>query len=154
MNVDAVLSEPIIARFWDKVEPMFDDRGCWEWRGRGNQSGYGQLFVGYDGIASRPVLAHRASWRINVGPIPNGLCVLHRCDNPPCVNPGHLFLGTRLVNNRDMIAKGRFVNHLSLKTACPRGHAYDRVSKSGSRLCTICKLDQQRIKRAAERLKK
>jgi hypothetical protein len=52
-------------------------------------------------------LAHRTMWRLVIGPIPDALCVLHRCDNPPCVNPSHLFLGTNLDNRRDSIQKGR-----------------------------------------------
>lgn len=64
-----------------------------------------------DGYARRAqALAHRAAWEDEHGPIPPGQCVLHRCDNPPCVNPDHLFLGTKGDNNRDRSAKGRTYN--------------------------------------------
>jgi len=69
------------------------------WRDR---QGYGRKKVG-----SRTVLAHRHAWELANGLVPEGLCVLHRCDNPPCINPDHLFLGTRADNNADRDAKGR-----------------------------------------------
>lgn len=75
---------------------------CWEWsEGRFASGGYGQFWDG------KPVRAHRFSWEFFNGPIPKGLCVLHSCDNPPCVNPLHLSVGTRAENNRDMRSKGR-----------------------------------------------
>lgn len=70
-----------------------------------NQNGYGMIYEG--GKGSRPILMHRLSWEHHVGPIPKGLLVLHRCDNPPCFNPNHLFLGTQADNMADMDAKGR-----------------------------------------------
>lgn len=79
--------------------------GCWEWSGYRNERGYGFTRVG--GRGSRGVLAHRLSYMVNVGEIPDGLHVLHRCDNPACVRPDHLFLGTNLDNIRDRMAKGR-----------------------------------------------
>ncbi len=75
---------------------------CWEFDGNISH-GYGRLTV--DG---KRVLAHRYSYEKFVGPILEGLMVCHKCDNPPCVNPDHLFLGTQLDNIRDCIAKGRF----------------------------------------------
>ena len=87
-------------RFYNRVEPMMDDVGCWLWVGRRDSYGYGKL-------GKKQTASHRLSWTIHFGPIPSGLCVLHRCDNPPCVNPAHLFLGTQLDNIRDMNAKGR-----------------------------------------------
>lgn len=75
---------------------------CWEWIGLKNETGYGTLTV-----RQQRWLAHRLSWTLHRGPIPNGLCVLHKCDFPPCVNPDHLFLGTRTDNHADMIRKGR-----------------------------------------------
>lgn len=93
------MNEASRRRFWAKVEmgPF-----CWEWRGSLNTGGYGNLTA-----ASRAKLAHRASWEMHFGPIPDGLCVMHRCDNRRCVNPAHLVLGTYLDNNRDGFAKGR-----------------------------------------------
>ena len=77
--------------------------GCWEWKGSLNGGGYGQLAVGTD----RPEIATRVAYRAWVGPIPAGGAICHRCDNPPCINPAHLFLGTKADNNRDMRTKDR-----------------------------------------------
>lgn len=76
-------------RFWDKVRK---GAGCWEWVASCHPDGYGRF--GSD-------RAHRVSWRVNNGAIPNGLCVLHKCDNPRCVRPDHLYLGTKKDNARD-----------------------------------------------------
>ena len=80
------------------------DSGCWEFTGSTAQGGYGSI---YDHSKRRYVKAHRASWELKNGPIPDGLCVLHHCDNPPCVNPDHLFLGTHQDNVDDRECKGR-----------------------------------------------
>ncbi len=80
-----------------------DPDSCWEWKGGRHGKGYGQF-----GNPTRK--AHRVAWEMYCGPVSNGLHVLHRCDNPPCVNPKHLFLGTNLDNVRDKIAKGRARN--------------------------------------------
>jgi len=76
--------------------------GCWEWSGSTCTNGYGQFI-----IAGRYQMAHRVSWQLHYGPIPNDLNVLHRCDNRLCVNPKHLFLGTQQDNVHDMLRKGR-----------------------------------------------
>lgn len=91
-------------RFWSKVN-ITDLLSCWEWTGFKNK-GYGQLE--FRGKTQR---AHRVVWMLIYGEIPDGLCVLHHCDNPSCCNPAHLFLGTMLDNNRDMIKKGRQIHN-------------------------------------------
>jgi hypothetical protein len=90
---------PIETRFWSKVTKT---PTCWLWKRAHHNFGYGTF---YDG--RRLQKAHRVSYEFTHGPIPDGLCVLHRCDNPACVRPDHLFVGTRTDNNRDMTAKGR-----------------------------------------------
>jgi hypothetical protein len=90
---------PIDKRFWQYVNKTGD---CWLWIGAKKATGYG-----YTSLSGKGVRAHRASWEIHRGPIPDGLCVLHKCDNPPCVNPDHLFLGTQQDNMTDKYNKGR-----------------------------------------------
>jgi hypothetical protein len=93
-------------RFWAKVAKR-GPNDCWEWQGTRNAKGYGKVFVGSrsDGT-NRKEYAHRIAWRLTHDSEPSP-CVLHRCDNPPCCNPAHLFEGTYLDNMRDMAAKGR-----------------------------------------------
>ena len=78
---------------------------CWEWRGAKNRGGYGVVHAG--GQPRKILKTHRVSWELANGPIPEGMCVLHHCDTPNCVNPRHLFLGTIADNNQDMKNKGR-----------------------------------------------
>lgn len=82
--------------------------GCWEWQGARFGSGYGQFYAGRDSAGKRMnIHAHRFAYELRHGAIPDGLHVLHHCDNPPCVNPDHLFVGTRSDNMQDMFVKGR-----------------------------------------------
>ena len=99
------LSPTFPERFWEKVFIMTEGRGCWLWVGSLRTGGYGQIGTCLNHL---PMRAHVASWILNRGPIPKGLCVCHKCDIRPCVRPDHLFLGTRFENNQDMIQKGRF----------------------------------------------
>lgn len=91
-------------RFWKYVQKS---DGCWAWTGTADGSGRGRLNINVSYKRCVPDLAARISWKISKGPIPDKLFVLHRCDNPNCVNPDHLFLGTQLDNIKDMVAKGR-----------------------------------------------
>lgn len=93
---------PVEERFWRYV---MKTESCWEWTGGKGRFGYGAIQVG--GKGSPKIPAHRLSYKMHVGPIPDGLFVMHTCDNPSCVNPDHLQLGTPKDNTHDMIAKGR-----------------------------------------------
>lgn len=95
-------------RFESKVDRSNAD-GCWIWTGAPDKDGYGFLMVRPGDGKVSVVKAHRMAYEREYGPIPSGLCVLHRCDNPACVRPSHLFLGTQLDNLADMRAKGRAV---------------------------------------------
>jgi len=86
-------------RFWQKVEKT---DGCWFWLGARNSDGYGSFNIGNHGTG-----AHRIAYTLEVGNIPQGVSVLHSCDNRACVRPGHLFLGTQQDNVTDMMKKGR-----------------------------------------------
>lgn len=94
-------TKPIEERFWPKVQRT---HACWLWTGSTDGRGYGQLSSMH---AKSPVKAHRVSWELANGPIPDGLSVLHACDTPGCVRPDHLFVGTQRDNMRDAAEKGR-----------------------------------------------
>lgn len=107
----------IAERFWQKVDRSRGIDSCWMWVRQRDACGYGRLQIG-----TRNALAHRVSWELNRGDIPKGMHVLHRCDQPGCVNPGHLFLGTHQDNMADMYSKGR--------RPAPRGIRNGRVKLS------------------------
>lgn len=96
------MKRPTLAeRFWAKVRR---GHGCWLWQGSCFEpSGYGNL-----SHENRTLLAHRVAWVIENGPIPEGLWILHRCDNPPCVRPSHLYAGTPKDNAQDKVRRGRW----------------------------------------------
>lgn len=122
-------------RFWAQVEKH--ESGCWEFVGTGERDEpYGRLADS----TGKHVLAHRASWALHNGSLDDEVAVLHRCDNPPCVNPDHLFLGDRADNIRDMHEKGR--DFWNTQTRCPNGHEYteeNTLVHKGRRQCQICR---------------
>lgn len=99
---------PIENRFWEKVKKT--PAGCWLWMGSKEHFGHGHI-----GNKGKMLKAHRLAWEFENGKIPDGLHCLHKCDNPSCVNPSHLFLGTHQDNMRDMISKNRQSSKLTKK---------------------------------------
>jgi len=114
--------------------------GCWEWQASKKRRGYGQFWCkGKNRVASRVAYRHFK------GPIPDGMCVCHTCDNPGCCNPAHLWLGTYTDNMQDASTKGRMRGTVGPpKTHCGRGHEYTpnntymRPDKPGQRQCRVC----------------
>lgn len=88
--------------FWGKIEKESDPGGCWVWEGAMDDLGYGR--VRFEG---KVMLTHRLAYALAYGDLGDGDCVCHKCDNPRCCNPAHLFKGSRLDNNLDMVQKGR-----------------------------------------------
>lgn len=94
---------PLRERFKSRVKTGAPDE-CWEWQGGRLPAGYGAI---WDNEIKNNRGAHRLAWEFAFGQIPAGLFVCHRCDNPPCCNPAHLFLGTKEDNDNDRVRKGR-----------------------------------------------
>jgi hypothetical protein len=120
---------------------FFKKENCWLWQGSISLSGYGRFY-----FRQKAHLAHRASYLLFKGEIPSGLDVCHKCDIRNCVNPEHLFLGTRSDNMRDCVNKKRHkpALHNKLKTHCPRNHEYTKentwINLKGWRWCKKCNL--------------
>lgn len=146
MNLAHMTLEPVkdpVPRFWKNVNKL-PGAGCWEWmatrsvrtsRNTRRGAGYGNFMV----TALSRVAAHRFSWEIHNGPIPEGLIIMHICDNPPCVRPDHLKLGTYKENSQDALAKGRAStgerHRLATEAGLARGRetlAARRASETGS----------------------
>lgn len=136
---------PLIKRFNEKYKIM--PNNCWHWTAHLGHFGYGKIYN--DKKAS---YAHRVSWELHNGEIPEGMSVLHKCDNPQCVNPDHLFLGKQGDNVSDMLNKGRGIaNRQRNYTHCKNGHplfGYNlRPSLKEGRVCRICANERNRLYR-------
>jgi len=144
---------PVEDRLWCRVMIIGE---CWEFTGSRSDDGYGSIRL--EGSMQK---AHRAAYQIVHGEIPAGLVVMHTCDNPPCINPAHLVLGTVADNNRDRHAKGRTVmpangpGYWRAKTHCPQGHPYSggnvRFRPDSRRRCAECYRQRARERRAMNR---
>jgi hypothetical protein len=109
---------PVAERLLTKLRPM--PSGCIEFAGDRYRTGYGKLRRG--GKGEGHIRAHRVAWEAHNGPVPDGLFVLHHCDNRLCCNPDHLYVGTKADNMRDMSKRGRSRN--AKKTHCDNGHEF------------------------------
>lgn len=143
--------------YWGYVikDHLHEDK-CWDWASTTDAFGYGIFYTTIDGVKRRNA-AHRFSWELHYGPIPEGLCVCHRCDNPPCSNPTHLFLGTKADNSRDAVSKGRMKNTRKPQTHCKRNHPLSGdnvVIKNGHRVCQECSRLRDRLYYQAEQERK
>ena len=128
-------------KFWSLVDRTPNSPGgCWEWTAGKNAQGYGCFSRGKN---FPQVRASRVAYTLCVGPVPDGLFMCHRCDNPPCCNPAHLYVGTYVENNRDTLARGRRNDRWN--THCHRGHPMTPdntyVTRGGKgRRCRACTL--------------
>lgn len=138
-------------RFWETMRdvPRYDSQ-CWEWAGSFVSKGYGKITK-----EGKSYGAHRISYTIFHGPIPDGLQVLHKCDNPPCVNPEHLFMGTAMDNTRDMMLKDRHKGPIrkllvrdviAIKLLIAQGVPYKKISASyGISRCHVSEIKHGKV---------
>ena len=119
-------AKPLLDRFMSHVRKDALT-GCWIWTASRNWAGYGRIVIGSRTTGRKSVSAHRLSYELFNGKLYPGMDVCHTCDTPACVNPNHLFLGTRSENMQDMVSKGRARKPDSTKAECRNGHALSGV---------------------------
>lgn len=136
MEIDLSFDATIATRFWAKVAVDQPDK-CWHWTGSKNNLGYGTVGLRNGQGKMKPYKAHRISYALERGPITNGLCVLHKCDTPSCVNPDHLFLGTYTDNTQDKIAKGRHLNACRLSSIKNTGRRPSEATREKMRIAKL-----------------
>jgi len=147
-----------------KSQIVVTEQGCWEWQGYRHPKGYGTM-----SYRCKEWRVHRLAYHLFRGLIPDGLVICHTCDNRPCCNPLHLFLGTYDINNKDMAAKGRCKYSAASWPSCKHGHEFTPentyVDSRGFRQCRECNRirlrspeyrrkanERQRRRREAQRL--
>lgn len=123
--LDARGKAAALGRLLSKCEVA--ESGCWVWMGSRNTLGYANTV-----LKNQRWMAHRLAWVLAKGRIPTGKFICHKCDNPSCINPEHLFVGDHTENQRDMVAKGR---HTKQVAVCLRGHPFDTEN---TKLYTDC----------------
>jgi hypothetical protein len=138
-----------IANLWARVTKS---NHCWEFVGPRDQDGYG-LISPWDVARGKRVgmHVHRYVWQLTYGPIPDGLWILHRCDNPPCCRPDHLFLGTNLDNVADMVAKGRQSGRHTSVPSDSTWQADPRYDGQRGSLHSHAKLDENKVREIRRR---
>lgn len=144
---------PLSEKFWTKVDRR-EPNDCWPWIGSKTERGYGTMNIGYKANKTqRKIGAHRLAWVLTNGPVPDGTYICHRCDNPPCCNPAHLFVGSQKDNMRDASAKNRIVagGRFRQPTHCTNGHPlsgsnlrFQQRKGYQERVCRACAIERAR----------
>lgn len=139
---------PLGVRFFSRVDRSGGNGACWPWLGWKGDRGYGRISVN-----GRLMRATHVSLLLQGMAVPPGMLACHHCDNPPCVNPRHLFLGSMSDNILDAVRKGRHRPYMPTKrTHCKRGHELSYLDKRGRHYCLVCGAERGRRRdHAAER---
>jgi hypothetical protein len=134
-----LLTDHDVSRFWAYVDQVDDDDSCWLWSGpiKTGPMPYGLLTLANDGSRRITMLAHRLSYYLHAGELRTDLCVMHRCDNPPCVRPSHLVMGTSRQNTHDAAAKRRLGGWCKPKLTIEQVREIRAARATGERLAVL-----------------